>query len=360
MSQMAPSDSKFIRRVGERSWRGLIISVALHGLLAWLACWIIFRIPTQPTKKPDEVFMVAGGGAKASAPQTYAAAQSQRVEKITPQRLLAESATAPIVISDLPQTESGATAKVGDSGLSQGLGGGLGGVKGLGSGLGNGIGYVGKCVMGAMIKAQKVAVYLDCSGSMRPYLTRVTAEIKKQYPAADVFRFDGARVVALGDNIIYGRNFRGEAPKLTEAPSQTIEGELTAEGRQLQVKLRAACEKGSLGAWIDRMLNEPYDALVVFSDFMDGVRVYESRPAGGFTQVYSDSAYHRVGQKLPAGAWQRRWLEAFKNGATNRGPKVYLFSIDKPPQGFLQACVEASGGASANVGWLRQAVGQPR
>lgn len=312
MSRMAPRDSLFSRRAGERSWRGLIISVVLHGLLAWLACWIIFRIPVRQTKKPDEVFVVAGGGAKASAPQSYAAAQSQRVEKIMPLRVLSESATASLVISDLPKSEGGATAKVGSAGLSQGLGGGLGGVKGLGSGLGDGIGYVGKCVMGAMIKAQKVAVYLDCSGSMRPYLSRVTVEIKKQYPTADVFRFDGARVVALGDNIIYGRNFRGEAPKLTEAPTQTIEGELTAEGRQLQVKLRVACEKGSLGAWLDRMLNEPYDALVVFSDFMDGVRVYESRPAGGFTQVYSDSAYHRVGQKLPAGAWQRRWLEAFK------------------------------------------------
>jgi hypothetical protein len=354
-------DTLFSRQVGQRSWRGLLISVGVHGLLAWLACWIIFRIPQAPVKRHDEVFVVAGGGASAppSAP-SYATSQAQRVDRMTPQRLSVESVSATIAIPELPKCAEGAATGLGGAGLGQGLGGGFGGLKGVGSGLGSGAGYVGKCVMGAMIKAQKVAVYLDCSGSMRPYLARVTAEIKKQYPTADVFRFDGARVVALGDEIIFGRNFRGDAPRLTEAPTQTVEHELTVEGRQLQVKIRAACEKGSLGAWIDRMLGEPYDALVVFSDFMDGIRVYEARKTNGFTQVYSDSAYHKVGQKLPSGAWQRRWLEAFKGGASSRGLKVYLFSIDKPPQGFLQACVEASGGSSSNVGWLRQSVGQSR
>ncbi len=345
----------FSRQVGQRSWRGLIISVGVHGLLAWLACWIIFRIPPAAVKQHDEVFVVAGGGASAPpAAPSYAASQAQRVDRISPQRLSVESASTSVAIPELSKSTEGAATGLGVAGLGQGLGSGLGGLKGVGSGLGSSAGYVGKCVMGAMIKAQKVAVYLDCSGSMRPYLARVTAEIKKQYPTADVFRFDGARVVALGDEIIFGRNFRGEAPKLTEAPTQTIENELTAEGRQLLVRIRSACEKGSLGAWIDRMLGEPYDALVVFSDFMDGVRVYESHKTNGFTQVYSDSAYHKVGQKLPAGAWQRRWLEVFKGSATSRGLKVYLFTIDKPPQGFLQACVEASGGSSANVGWLRQ------
>jgi hypothetical protein len=82
---------------------------------------------------------------------------------------------------------------------------------------------VGKFVMGTTIRAQKIAVYLDCSGSMRPYLSQVTQEIKNQFPDADVFRFDGARVVGLENNVVYGKNFRGEAPRLTEAPTQTIE-----------------------------------------------------------------------------------------------------------------------------------------
>ncbi len=354
-------DTLFSRRIVQRSWRGLIISIGVHGLLAWLACWIIFRIPPASVKRRDEVFVVAGGGSSAPpAAASYAVSQAQRVDRITPQRLTVESAGATVAIPVLPKATEGALTGQGAAGLGQGLGSGLGGLKGVGTGLGSGAGYVGKCVMGAMIKAQKVAVYLDCSGSMRPYLSRVTAEIKKQYPAADVFRFDGARVVALGDEIIFGRNFRGEAPKLTEAPTQTVENELTLEGRQLLVRIRDACEKGSLGAWIDCMLGESYDALVVFSDFMDGIRVYEARKTNGFTQVYSDSAYHKVGQKLPAAAWQRRWLEAFKGGASSRGKRVYLFTIDKPPQGFLQACVEASGGASSNVGWLRQSVGQSR
>ena len=60
------------------------------------------------------------------------------------------------------------------------------GREGLGQGQGisfDGMGdsrtLVGKFVMGASIRAQRIAVYLDCSGSMRPYLTQVTLEIKK-------------------------------------------------------------------------------------------------------------------------------------------------------------------------------------
>lgn len=213
--------------------------------------------------------------------------------------------------------------------------------------------FVGKPVMGATIRAQHVAVYLDCSGSMKPYLERVTAEIRKQYADADVFLFDGARIVAVEDHIVYGRTFRGEAPRLTEALSPTVESTLTPAGRQLLARLRLSCEKGSLGAWIDRLLAEKYDALVVFSDFQDGIRVYDEKRKGHPSLVYSDSSYHPVGRTLPPGRWQEQWLQAFRQAERGQGPRLYLFSIQGEPQGFLQRCVEASGGASINVRWLR-------
>ena len=103
------------------------------------------------------------------------------------------------------------------------------------------------------------------------------------------------------------------------------------------------------------MLGEPYDALVVFSDFQDGVRVYEERDKGAPNLVYSDSSYRRLGSQMPSGLWQKRWLEAFREGGKGKGHKLYLFSIQQTPQPFLQACVEASGGASVDVSWLRSA-----
>jgi hypothetical protein len=216
------------------------------------------------------------------------------------------------------------------------------------------MGFTGRPVMGAFIRAHRVAVYLDCSGSMRSYLPRVEAEIRKQFPDADVFRFDGARVVGLGDKVVYGRSFHGQAPRLREGPTQTVVETLTPAGRMVQAKVRMACEKGSLGAWLDRLLAEPYDALVVFSDFQDGVRLYETKK-GEPKMVWSDSSYHKFGGAQKGQTrWQREWLEAFARAPQGRGPRLYLFSVQQEPQAFLRACVAASGGAWTSVSWLRK------
>ncbi len=253
------------------------------------------------------------------------------------------------------------TPEIGLAGLSGGQGkGGFGrgigsfGGNGLGTGLGNRAGFVGRPVMGAFIRAKRVAVYLDCSGSMRSYLPRVEAEIRKQFPDADVFRFDGARVVGLGDMVVFGRRFHGVAPRLREGPTQTALETLTPNGRSVQAKVRTACEKGSLGAWMDRLLAESYDALVVFSDFQDGVRLYETKK-GEPKMVYSDSSYHKVGGVQKGHTrWQREWLEAFGKAPQGAGPRLYLFTVQQEPQVFLQACVAASGGASISVSWLKK------
>ena len=270
---------------------------------------------------------------------------------------MSKSASATLALPPMRMTP----AEMGPAGLSGGQGkGGFGqghgafGGNGLGAGLGGRAGFVGRPVMGAFIRAKRVAVYLDCSGSMRPYLPRVEAEIRKQFPDADVFRFDGARVVGLGDMVVHGRRFHGVAPKLREGPTQTVTESLTPAGRAVQAKVRVACEKGSLGAWMDRLLSESYDALVVFSDFQDGVRLYESKK-GEPKMVYSDSSYHKVGGVQKGHTrWQREWLEAFGKAPHGAGPRLYLFTVQQEPQGFLQACVAASGGASTSVSWLKK------
>ena len=338
-----------------RSFRALLLSVAMHMLLVVAACWIVFRSPPAPPKQEFTSHAVAGGRAGGPA----ATHPVQRKPKVpTPQkRLTSKSASATLALPPMKAM----TPDIGLAGLSGGQGkGGLGrglgsfGGNGLGAGLGNRAGFVGRPVMGAFIRAKRVAVYLDCSGSMRSYLPRVEAEIRKEFPDADVFRFDGARVVGFGDMVVHGRRFHGVAPRLREGPTQTELETLTPNGRSVQVKVRTACEKGSLGAWMDRLLAESYDALVVFSDFQDGVRLYETKK-GEPKMVYSDSSYHKVGGVQKGHTrWQREWLEAFGKAPQGAGPRLYLFTVQQEPQAFLQACVAASGGASISVSWLRK------
>jgi hypothetical protein len=52
--------------------------------------------------------------------------------------------------------------------------------------------------------------------------------------------------------------------------------------------------------------------------------------------------------------WQAVWLEAFGRAGRGRGPRLYLFTVQREPQDLLRRCVEASGGGSASVAWLRR------
>ena len=338
-----------------RSSRALLLSVAVHALMVIAACWVVFRSPPSPPRQEFTAHTVAGG--KSGGPsKTHPINRKPKVP--TPQkRLTSKSASATLALPPMKEM----TPEMGLSGLSGGMGkGGFGrglgsfGGNGLGAGLGNRAGFVGRPVMGAFIRAKRVAVYLDCSGSMRSYLPHVEAEIRKQFPDADVFRFDGARVVGLDDVVVYGRRFHGEPPRLREGPTQTVVETLTPAGKLVQTKVRTACEKGSLGAWVDRLLAESYDALVVFSDFQDGVRLYQAKK-GEPKLIYSDSSYHKVGGVQKGHVrWQREWLEVFAKAPHGGGPRLYLFTVQQEPQAFLQACVAASGGAATSVSWLKK------
>jgi len=350
-----PSPAFLRARKRVRSWRSLAASLLVHLGLVFAACWVVFRSPRPPASRPEGPAVFVAPSAEGGAGAREHAVQARPKPNFLPRpRIAVNKANASLALPALPAAGGSSL------GMAAGTkGGGLG--NGFGAGQGKGFGgpgatqrFVGKPVMGALIRAQRVAVYLDCSGSMRPYLARVAAEIRKQYPDADVFQFDGARVVAVEDHVAHGRSFHGEPPRLTEAPTRTVMAELTPAGRQLQARLRSPCEKGSLGAWIDRLLVEPYDALVVFSDFQDGVRLYEAKK-GEPKLVYSDSSYHKVGGAQKGHArWQREWLEAFGKAPQGAGPRLYLFTVQQEPQAFLQACVAASGGSSTSVSWLRK------
>jgi len=352
---MTNSEPMIARRPQARSLRSLLLSLGMHGLLVVAACWIVFRQPVVVPKQEFTSHAVVGG--KSGGPAVSRPVQRKPKVPSPQKRLTSRSASATLALPPMKAM----TPEIGLSSLSGGMGkGGFGrglgsfGGNGLGAGLGNRAGFMGRPVMGAFIRAKRVAVYLDCSGSMRSYLPHVEAEIRKQFPDADVFRFDGARVVGLDDAVVYGRRFHGDPPRLREGPTQTVVETLTPAGKLVQTKVRMACEKGSLGAWVDRLLAESYDALVVFSDFQDGVRLYQAKK-GEPKLIYSDSSYHKVGgvQKGEV-RWQREWLEVFAKAPHGGGPRLYLFTVQQEPQAFLKACVAASGGAATSVSWLKK------
>jgi len=206
--------------------------------------------------------------------------------------------------------------------------------------------------MGARIVARKLAVYLDCSGSMRPYLAQVETEIRRQFPDADVFRFDGARVVVVDGEVADGRGFDGHFG--TARPGQSDPATMTPRGRRLLERIATRCEHGSLGAWIDWLLPEDYDGLVVFSDFQDGVRQYRQPRSGAPELIYADGKRRQLDERKEGDArWEKAWHGRFSGAPQGRGPRLYLFSIEVEPQPLLRQCAVASGGGVTMVGWLR-------
>jgi len=168
------------QRKSPQNWKGFLTSLGVHGILLGLACWIVLVSPiaVKPHQDPD-LFVTASGSSKpASATQAYTIKNTLRkIQGAT--RISVNNNNASIALpeltglSEMMSSSFSMERGMGREGFGQGRG------ISFGSGMGDSRSLVGKFVMGAAIKAQRVAVYLDCSGSMRPYLEKVTAEIKK-------------------------------------------------------------------------------------------------------------------------------------------------------------------------------------
>lgn len=330
-----------------------LATLLYHLALVTLAIlWVVVRHqPTAPP--PPDCFAVASGGAS---PAVSVTVHRERQHAVPSLRITSRSTDATVTLPSQDFGPSGfSTPLAGISGMTgSGTLGGIGkGSGGLGVGVaGMGAGYVGRPVMGARIVAQKLAVYLDCSGSMRPYLAQVEAEIRRQFPDADVFRFDGARVVVVNDAVADGRGFDGHFG--TPRPGQSDPVTMTSRGRKLLERIATRCEYGSLGAWIDWLLSEDYDGLVVFSDFQDGIRQYRQPRSGAPELIYVDSKRRQLNaRKESESRWEKTWYSRFSGAAQGRGPRLYLFSIEVEPQPLLRQCAVASGGGVTMVGWLR-------
>jgi len=339
--------------------RGLAISLLIH-LFALLifGFWVVSVVTDTARKEPDSFATGSGGGAAGDLAKIYE-------HKVTPKnaknlakttaRITSKSATSSLALPELPATSvSSMTSGMIAGGASKGFGGGSGGGIGSGKGIGvgNGRNFVGRPVMGAKIYASRIAVYLDASVSMRGYLQRVEDEIRKQFPEADIYRYNGAWTVVEDGDVVGGRRSKGKegvGPPQDPSSFSTDVKTLTADGKNIYRRYDDNFRRGSVGAWIDVMCKEKYDALVIFSDFQDGVDQYRKGE-----MIYADGVRQQVNTRKKADErWEGEWLAVFGRGRDGGGPKLYCFSTEIEPQPLLSQCIKVSGGETKMVTWLR-------
>lgn len=360
--------------------RGLAVSLLIHLMLLTVAIgWVISATGERAPGQEEYVAAGAGGGAAGERAKILEHNLQQKKQKAVARkvsRITSKNIDAQVVLPDMRSNalsiDSLASKLSGSS--SKGFGGGVGG--GLGAGKGAGAGnvrnFVGKPVMGARIVATKVAVFMDASKSMGRYLDRVESEIRKQFPTADVFMYAGVWTNVKDDVIIGGSRYKGATGRSGAPPVRfTDPDKLTANGKRIFKQYDDNFKTGCVGAWIDIMRNErAYDALVIFSDFQDGVTQYRS-PKGDkspsystrdATIIYCDSVRSRLptdDRKPAEKRWEDDLVSAFAAAKSGRGPRLYLFSTEIEPQPIFARCVAASGGQSKMVEWLRSGGNPP-
>jgi hypothetical protein len=243
----------------------------------------------------------------------------------------------------------------------------------MGVGVGNGKNFVGRPVMGAKIFAQRIAVYMDASGSLVGYLAKVEELIKKKFPDADVFMYNGIYTYVQDGVVMGGKRFKGQpvfrvagtGARPDGTPWETEPKKLTSVGKAILKKYDDNFKQGSVGAWLDIMREEKgYDALIVFSDFNDGVRQYrfkgEPKDKDGRVvpvDIYYDGTSGAIGagkdfRKPSDKQWESEWLKSFSGGPTGQAPRLYLFSTVTAPQPLIAECAKLSGGSVTMATWL--------
>ena len=290
----------FWQRIGAS---GLSVSLAFHVLLVFIAAAYVVSTVTDNAKKDPNTFATGAGGGSGGerVKSTERKVQPKNVKSLakTTTRITSKSASASIALPDMPNSASASSMISGAmaGGASKGFGGGSGGGIGTGRGMGSGGGknFVAKPVMGANIFSQRLAVYFDASASMLPYLDRVEAEIRDKFPEADVFLSNGVFIDVHDNEVVGGEKFKGQ-PFLnrptTGGSKKNAKGEivatetninkLTTQGRSIYKQYAKNFQVGSVGGWLDILKdNRTYDALIVFSDFQDGVRQIRTKAIGG-------------------------------------------------------------------------------
>ncbi|MDR3229306.1 MAG: hypothetical protein LBT53_07855 [Puniceicoccales bacterium] len=330
----------------------LLISIAVHAVLLILAYVIVSQVVTYSLKPLDEFDTGAGGGTNGDkvsmSEHRIKPRNAKSAVKAVPK--LTVKGAASVSLPEMPRMTMALESGSAMGAKSKGFGGGAGG--GIGTGIGPGRGggrnmvtiFTPKRVMGVEVRTEKkVAVYLDNSGSMVPFLENVKKEIYKSFPDADIFEHNGIFTFVENGKVRGGRGFKmPPRSHIQGLPPQGAAPKLTPHGKSIYSRYATNFDVGSVGAWADIMMQDTYyGALVIFSDFQDGILIDGSRTKA--SSFKGDS----------------RWVNQFKRADKNSAPRLYLFSIDQEPQDIWQRCVVASGGETKMMPELRNVVQWP-
>lgn len=373
----SPRPGKSLLRLIFQGWigEGLTVSLVVHGALILLATlWVVSVAIVQP-REPNRFVTGSGGGrggerainartkAKPSAPKSLTKSSA---------RITSRSAGAQIALPAMPDLSRTALGALAPS--SKSFGGGAGGGLGSGAGLGKGgKNFTGRAVMGMKVTGGNIAVYFDSSPSMNPYFAGVEKQIKEQFPSADIYRYFGVFNLIQDGEVLGGKpNQKTSIPTVEQiylerrggrrdSPA-TDPSKLSPSGRFLFGNKDAQFRAGGVGAWLDVMMNQrTYDALVIFSDFEDGIvqwrTIGETTPRMIFDADLRPLTDLRTdGEK----AWEERWVRTFALAPERKAPRLYIYSTAREPQELYRRCVVASGGDYKMVQMTRGGVfGEP-
>ena len=368
--------AKFLRKIGAE---GLSASLILHlGLIIFALFWVVSTYVETKEDTPPEFFFSGSGGGRDGDRPSYADVQATRrnAGKINAARrehkIVSKVAKSSVVLPEMPAlphtttfTLAPARSTPAFGNLSSGSGGGLGG--GIGAGTGVGIGgarnFVGKIkttqkILGTNVTAEKLAVYMDNSGSMTTVIPIVRAEILKKFPTADVYEIFGCRMNRLPDEALRPtkswtrernnllKKFSREKKALdNRAAARKIEARQKKNSRKngflendsdtswtlglssygtalLNELLGGDVHAIDLGNWLDAVVTDGgYDAIFVFADFQD----------------YAD------GELSNEETVQKRWL----NSARKHEQRFYFFTTEMMPQNIFRTLAERTGGEIA-------------
>ena len=343
---------------------GLIASLAFHAILFIVAGYfIIYHLPLIQPDEPDAFVTGAGGGNNGTARERPRKAPKVDVK---PKRIASKNSNGKIVLPEINMPSVSALsssigAGTGIAGTFGDMGSGSGGGNGGGIGAGTGIGvgdaksFVSKFkIMGTTIKAQKLAVYLDCSGSMLRFLPAVKEEIYALFPDADTYEFNAIATQVRDGELVGSKRSRVDKSIVKTAKSmgddKTDENKLSFQGRQIYRKYAANFATGSVGAWLDIVLESHYDGLIIFSDFEDGLRQWDKNDR----VIYAESRYHPKlddERKAKDLRWFERWQQIVK--ARRNKPAIYCYTIARQPQKHFAKLVEMTGGEITDVSYLK-------
>jgi hypothetical protein len=187
-----PANSGWWHRIGGGS---LTISLIIHAFVIILTLLIVRTIMTPP-KEVISFLPGGGGGGKSNEARV---AQKKRAASVTaPKTRLATNLASNITLPDIQTSMSDFSNLAAATPAGGGIGGGEGGLRGSGNsglmGNGNGIGFgpgrgngfIAMPFFGVKIEARRMAVVLDISGSMYPFLPIVIKEVDKIAPGSTV------------------------------------------------------------------------------------------------------------------------------------------------------------------------------